>query len=507
MQYRSISLSVSLVLMIAATAPATVVTQYSFENDLLDSALAGTTLDTLTPITVGAGAESYDDGIVGRAVRVDTAAGSAFALRAPTSADLNLASNWTLEAFVKPDTQNTGEWDRFWTKWAEGSNDWHFAFRYANNGLDFFENGTQRFDGGTNAAINTVPLNSWSHVAVVGDGATIKGYIDGNEVVSASYVAPGAPGASNMNFGNFAAAAPNALQFTGLIDEALIHDAAVTPTYLQNRAALIPPPGTDAPPTTGLVSYWDFDGSVNDVAGAFAANIGTAADDLTPRGGAANFEPGQIGQALRIGVAPGDTTDLFAALSADVNLPATYTVEGWVKPTELSDSWQRLVLNWGGEQAYHFAIRNNSGLNNAVSLFHAQSDGAQPNANGGTVVLNEWQHIAGVADGTNLIVYLNGEAVAIVPYDGTIHTATTEGLGIGDSATARSSIKFNGLLDDLAIWSVPLTPEQIRFQYQAGLEGNNALFRGRDDIIPEPATVSLGLLGIGGLMMRRRRSA
>jgi hypothetical protein len=454
--------------------------------------------DDLTAVIIaGAGAESYETGVVGQAVRLDVATGSAFVLTAPTSDDLNLTADWTLEAFVNPDLQNSGEWDRFWTKWGEGSNDWHWAFRYGNNGLDYFMNGAQVFDGAAGTPANSVPIDEWSHVAVVGDSSasTIRGYLNGTEVVSGTYSAP-IPGSSNMNFGNFAhAGATNPLQYTGLIDEALIHNTAVSEAYLLDRAALLPgiePPDmtVEPPPSTGLVTYFTFDDTIEDVASDFGQNVGIVEDDLTPRDGSVNYEAGQIGNALRIGVDAGDLTDLRAAVSADVNLPATYTIEGWVKPSELTEGWQRLVLNWGGdEQSYHFAIRNNSGFNNGVSLFHEEASGAQPNANGGTVVVDEWQHIAGVADGLNLNVYLNGELVSQVGYDGTINVAATEGLGIADSDTALSAIKYNGLLDDVAIWSVPLSPEQIRYQYQQGLEGNGAT-------VPEPTT--WGLLALGG---------
>jgi hypothetical protein len=348
-------------------------------------------------------------------------------------------------------------------------------------------------------------------VALVGDSTAgqVRGYINGAHVVTGTYVAP-ISGAGNMNFGNFGTATPNDLQFTGLIDDALIHNSAVDAAYLQSRAALIPPPpppplpGYEPPPTSGLMTYYTFDGTTDDSASAYPSSSGLANDHLTARAGAANYEPGRVGQSLRVGVSVGDTTDLAAPLSPDVALPATYTIEAWVKPTELSDQWQRLVLNWGpvgAEHAYHFSIRNNSGLVNAVSLFHAQSNGAEPNANGGTVVLNEWQHIAGVADGSFLRVYLNGEEVAFVPYDGTIRTVAAEGLGIGDSDTALSTIKFNGLLDDVAIWSVPLSPDQIRFQYRNGLNGFGAP-------VPEPSTlllVAFGLAGFAAARLRRSR--
>ena len=224
-------------------------------------------------------------------------------------------------------------------------------------------------------------------------------------------------------------------------------------------------------PASGLVSFWDFEDRLVDSASDYPANSGVSQDDLTARGGDARFADGLRGRALAIGIQNGDTTDLSGALTNDVKLPATYTIEAWIKPTELSDSWQRLVLNWGAEQSYHFAIRNNNGFNNGVSLFHAQSNGQQPNANGGTVRLDEWQHIAGVADGDMLRVYLNGEQVDAVPYDGTIHEANAEGLGIADSFASLSDIKYNGLLDELAIWDVPLTAEQLRSHYEAGSAG------------------------------------
>ncbi len=497
----------ALCILSARPSQADVVTQYSFEDNLLDTGPAGMMADDLTAVIIaGAGAESYETGVVGQAVRLDVATGSAFVLTAPTSNDLNLAADWTIEAFVNPDLQNSGEWDRFWTKWGEGSNDWHWAFRYGNNGLDYFMNGGQIFDGAAGVPANSVPLNQWSHVAVVGDSSasTIRGYLDGTEVVSGAYSAP-IPGTSNMNFGNFAHGGnTNGLQFTGLIDEALIHNAAVSETYLLERAALLPgiePPdmSVEPPPNSGLVTYFTFDNTIEDVASDFAQNVGIVEDDLTPRDGSVNYEPGRVGDALRIGVDAGDLTDLRAAVSADVNLPATYTIEGWVKPSDLEGPWQRLVLNWGPEQSYHFAIRDIGG-DDTVSLFHNQADLAQPNATGGNVVVDEWQHIAGVADGSNLNVYLNGELVNQVAYDGTINVAASEGLGIADSDTSLSTIKYNGLLDDVAIWSVPLSPQQIRFQYQQGLEGNGAT-------VPEPSTWGLLVLAVSFLsgVARRRR--
>ena len=232
-------------------------------------------------------------------------------------------------------------------------------------------------------------------------------------------------------------------------------------------------------PRSGLVSYWPFDETLDDLADEFPAGTGVSLDALTPQGGGVErFVDGVRDGALAIGMEVDDPSWLDAMDSEDVNLPETYTIECWIFPTELSDSWQRLVLRWGSNGlSYHFAIRNN-GANlggepnvNAVSLFHGEADGGQPNANGGTVIAREWQHIAGVADGEMLRVYLNGEEVDAVPYDGTILRDSGEPLGLADSATSISAITYNGLVDELAMWNVALTPAQIRSHYEAGSDG------------------------------------
>ena len=235
-------------------------------------------------------------------------------------------------------------------------------------------------------------------------------------------------------------------------------------------------------PDEGLVSYWNFEGTTADIADLVDSGTGDAADNLTAQAGTARYVEGVVGQALAIGAEGGDALFLDAPVSPDVELPHLYTIECWVYPTELAESWQRLVLRWGaGGLSYHFAIRNEAGFSNAVSLFHSQEDGALPNANGGTVVLNEWQHIAGVADGTDLIVYLNGAEVARTPYDGTITAPHDEGLGIADAFGGPSAIRFNGYLDELAIWALPLTEEEILSHFEAGPDGYGLTFACEED--------------------------
>ena len=217
-------------------AKAEIVSQWSFDDNLDDTAPAGVSADALEAF----GDPSYADGVVGRAANL-TADGLQ-RLRAEDSDDLDLAESWTLEAFVWPDADNGGEWDRLWIKWGNGGNQWHTALR--STGAVDVENGLDLFINGGNNIINSnstaqVPLEEWSHVAFVGDAEanTITAWLNGEKVGEAVYEEV-TPGNGAMNFGNFESPA-NSLQYSGLIDEALIHAEAVTDAYLLNRGGLI----------------------------------------------------------------------------------------------------------------------------------------------------------------------------------------------------------------------------------------------------------------------------
>jgi hypothetical protein len=226
---------------------ANVVANWSFDGTL-DDVSAGVADDHLTPT----GDAEYVEGVVGQAVKL-TADGLQ-RLRAEDSDDLDLAADWTLEAFVWPDADNAGEWDRFWTKWGDGGNQWHTAFRSTGaidieNGLDLFINGGDNIINSNTTA--EVPLETWSHVAFIGDSASgkITAWLNGVQVGETDYQEV-TPGDGAMNFGNFQSPA-NGLQYSGLIDEAKIHNAAVDEGYLVRRTALIGDGPVDPMPMGG----------------------------------------------------------------------------------------------------------------------------------------------------------------------------------------------------------------------------------------------------------------
>jgi len=227
----------------------------------------------------------------------------------------------------------------------------------------------------------------------------------------------------------------------------------------------------------GLLGYLAFDGSLED-------QSGRVRDILTARGDkgaetAARFLrseqlPGAKGQAIALGVEPGDAEYLTAPISKDLKLGPTYTIEMWIHPTDVG-GWNRLVLNWGGgrKYAYHAAIHNG-----VFSLYHGQDGGRYVFAEGGEISSHRWHHVAAVARRneadpakSRLIVYVNGRRTGEAGFDGTIGRLDAEDFAVGDSAGIpdRSS-RYRGYLDDLSLWNRALSEEELRKHYSERAE-------------------------------------
>jgi hypothetical protein len=217
---------------------AEVVSQWSFENDLLDSAAGGGTSDHLNAAAFDGPLNTvYVAGVVGQAVQVGEAAGDATVLSAPDSNDLDLASEFTVEAFVYRSLEHGQDWERFATKWFDGGNQWHWAFRGPpNRSQDLFLNGDQQINQGNVSA--DLPLNEWHHVAITGDPANgLRIWQDGVVVGTAAYLVP-QDGSDSLRIGNRMIGA-SSLQFSGWVDEFQIHNVSQDAAYHASRTALI----------------------------------------------------------------------------------------------------------------------------------------------------------------------------------------------------------------------------------------------------------------------------
>jgi hypothetical protein len=231
-----------------------------------------------------------------------------------------------------------------------------------------------------------------------------------------------------------------------------------------------------------LVAWYTFDEGSGTTAHDWAHGF-----DGTIHG--ATWAAGKIGGALSFdGV--NDYIRVLDNPSLRFTQNSSFTLCAWVNPIssvgqgDLVSKWQTdsktnlftYVMEWRLEsQSFGFGVcKSGSGY---VEL----------GAPSGTGPVGIWSHIACVYDNRNMKIYVNGEleASGYFPYNTGTNTADND-LGIG-AGLMLSGIEryFGGILDDIRIYNRELTAEEIK-------------------TIPEPGTIAL--LGLGGLVLRKRRA-
>jgi len=87
--------------------------------------------------------------------------------------------------------------------------------------------------------------------------------------------------------------------------------------------------------------------------------------------------------------------------------------------------------------------------------------------NSTSIFANQWNHIAGTYDGSNLNIYVNGVLLTTAPQSGPIDYGASQDLAIGTNSPYGSSYAVNGLIDEARISSVARSADWI------GTEHNN----------------------------------
>ncbi len=212
-----------------------------------------------------------------------------------------------------------------------------------------------------------------------------------------------------------------------------------------------PPPGTD------LLGYWKFD-----------EGRGTTAADSSACGhhGAifgATWAAGKIGQALAF-----DGVNDYVQIPPDAtldNLPAL-TIAAWIYP-RVDSHWH--ILDKGDGDKRLFSEGVNRTLDGRIRSAGAQ---AYAKSSFNTILLNEWQHMVLTwSRTTNMLrLYHNGKEVNYTSQDvgaGTPQDDTDYPFTIGVRGALGPVTFLNGLLDELRLYSRPLTAQEIRVLYDS----------------------------------------
>jgi uncharacterized delta-60 repeat protein len=348
----------------------------------------------------------------------------------------------------------------------------------------------------------SVPLNTYTHIALTYDGQVNRLYINGN-LVSTSVV-------HTETFNNpislgFAVENLNGEgRFIGQMDEVQIFSRALSQTEVRGilnadtagkcktltdadgdgivdhrdacpdtppstviNAAGCPVADCFAPPA-GMTNWFAGDGNANDIRGS---------NDGTPNGGV-TFAPGKVAQAFQF-----DGTGDVAY--STINAGTAYTVDFWVRPT--SSGTRHLISNQPNTQSYG-TLRFDG---NFQSVQYIQSASVRVQSPAGSVPLNTYTHVALTYDGQVNRLYINGHLAAT----SASHTETfSNPVNLGYAIqNPNGESRFIGQIDEVEIFSRALSQTEIRGIVYADTVGKCKC----PEIVLTPESLPNATVGIG----------
>ena len=210
----------------------------------------------------------------------------------------------------------------------------------------------------------------------------------------------------------------------------------------------------------GLVAYWPMDEGGGDMAADASGN----GHDATLLAGAQWAAGAKVGSAA---IEFDGTDGRLVAGTFDV-VGGGITLAAWIKPDDFDVPDGRVIsksTDWGGND--HWWMLSTIDANH-VLRFRLKTDDGQDTttliASSGELVAGEWVHVAASWDGSMMRLYKNGEEVGSTAKGGAaVATDASVAVSIGNQHpdTPHPDLPFDGLMDDVVVYSSALSPNEL----------------------------------------------
>ena len=213
----------------------------------------------------------------------------------------------------------------------------------------------------------------------------------------------------------------------------------------------------------------------------FDEGSGTIAKDESGHGNdgtiyGAPWTTGISGKALSF---DGNGDYVSVSNAPHLNPNSEITIEAWIYPSGVgSDSFG--IVGKVDTPAHNGYILGRFRTTNKMRFYPAgdyggpKGAGADNNRFVSTVTdipLNKWTHYAATFDGSTIKMFVNGVQENTFSYSGDIWE-TSQPLVIGRWYSNYNGYYYNGIIDEVAIYSKALTPEEIQAHYDAKRVGS-----------------------------------
>ena len=153
----------------------------------------------------------------------------------------------------------------------------------------------------------------------------------------------------------------------------------------------------------------------------------------------------------------------------------TLTIEAWIKPNDIiTTGFSEIIRQQGGStpdwlisfqnngNLLSFGVRNIGGNYLELQVPITPTD----------LMDGNWHHVAGIYDGANKYLYLDGTQIGTQAQTGNVaFTGVNNGIGANLNSVGTASEFFNGMIDELRIWSVARSGAQINQKLDSALTG------------------------------------
>ncbi len=346
----------------------------------------------------------------------------------------------------------------FWIKpktWPGGNNYGYFLSGSSPGGLAYSEGSSSGsyypgvlywYTGSTSYLFDvTLSENVWSHIVIVFDGTSVRTYKDGTLGTTTTIVQPSA--LSFDTIGRYKLS--NVHYINGFLSEFSIFDYAVTQeqvTYLYNL--------NNPMAITGIkpLAYWSFGDNSNPRALAGYPN-------LAIRGSVFNFNGSN--QAINCGSGSRFNIDQVS-------------ISSWVKLDSVSPVLQIIsgIRNTSnGLMPYSLSAHNTSGTKFRFLINQSSDNTYKVVYSNDNIVTGTWYHVVGIADGSDIKMYVNGDLQTDqTTYDGTI-TSPTQNFNIGRQPS-QPLYYLDGQVSNVAVFNTGLSESQVETLYNNGVPGD-----------------------------------
>ena len=390
-------------------------------------------------------------------------------LRLGQPGNFNFGSdNWTIEGFIRP-TNNLSGYKVVYNHNDNGTDRSWITIQLENSTLKSWgTSSTSSWSIYSDLSFGTLTVDTWHHFALVRDGDTMRAFLNGTQINTASctgWTLPAQTAAATLS-------AVPASYFYGWMDGIRISNTArygasgyTTPTSAftqdSNTLMLLNFEGANAS-TTFIDSAGRTQKGVSAVGNA---QVSTAQSKF---GGASSLYDGN-----------GDYLQL--ANSNDFNFGSgNWTAEfWWYQPSNVAAGIYPTIICFGALSSDTGFLISSEPTTNKVNLISSAngSSGMTVNATSGNISAATWNHIAVVVNSSVATIYVNGTAsgtgYGAVPKSSTGQMYIGGGLGGLSSGTLSSTsatvVNLNGYLDEIRIsniarYTAAFTPSTTPFQ-------------------------------------------